>query len=78
MLDTTVLIDAERSPIDLDALIADDDQPAVAVITIAELAVGVEISAASVARRDERSSPTSWQVFRSSATTSMAPEPIQV
>ncbi len=44
LLDTTVLVDAERSGIDLDALIADDDQPAVAAITIAELGVGVEIS----------------------------------
>jgi len=44
LLDTTVLIDAERSGFDLDALIADDDQPAVSAITIAELGVGVEIS----------------------------------
>jgi len=30
--------------LDLDALIADDDEPAVAAITIAELGVGVEMS----------------------------------
>lgn len=41
MLDTNVLIDAERSALDLEALIADDDEPAVAAITIAELGVGV-------------------------------------
>ena len=44
MLDTNVLIDAERSALDLDNLIADDDEPAVAAITIAELGVGVEIA----------------------------------
>ena len=44
MLDTNVLIDAERSVLDLDALIADDDEPAVAAITIAELGVGVEVA----------------------------------
>lgn len=44
MLDTNVLIVAERSAFDLDSLIADDDEPAVAAITIAELGVGVEIA----------------------------------
>ncbi|MDQ3312884.1 MAG: PIN domain-containing protein [Actinomycetota bacterium] len=44
LLDTSVLIDAERSALDLDALIADDDEPAVAAITISELGVGVEIA----------------------------------
>lgn len=44
MLDTKVLIVAERSAFDLDSLIADDDEPAVAAITIAELGVGVEIA----------------------------------
>lgn len=42
LLDTNILIDAERSALDLDGLIADDDEPAVAAITIAELGVGVE------------------------------------
>jgi tRNA(fMet)-specific endonuclease VapC len=45
VLDTNVLIDAERSALDLDGLIAADDQPAVAAITIAELGVGVEMAA---------------------------------
>ena len=44
LLDTNVLIEAERAALDLDALIADDDEPAVAAITIAELGVGVEIA----------------------------------
>jgi tRNA(fMet)-specific endonuclease VapC len=44
LLDTNVLIVAERSAFDLDSLIADDDEPAVAAITIAELGVGVEIA----------------------------------
>jgi tRNA(fMet)-specific endonuclease VapC len=39
-----VLIAAERTAGDLDALIADDDEPAVAAITIAELGIGVEIA----------------------------------
>jgi tRNA(fMet)-specific endonuclease VapC len=38
------LVGAERSPLDLDGLIADDDDPAVAAVTIAELGVGVETS----------------------------------
>lgn len=52
LLDTNVLIDAERSALDLDTLIADDDEPAVAAITIAELGVGVE--AATGKRRQAR------------------------
>jgi hypothetical protein len=36
LLDTSTLTDAERVLADLDALIADDDEPAVAAITIAE------------------------------------------
>ena len=44
LLDTNVLIEAERTSIDLDALIADDDEPAVAAITIAELGVSVEMA----------------------------------
>lgn len=39
-----MLIDAERSAFDLDSMIADHDQPAVAAITIAELGVGIEIA----------------------------------
>ena len=39
-----MLIDLERTAFDLDTVIADDDEPAVAAITIAELGVGVEIS----------------------------------
>ena len=41
VLDTTFLIDAERTSSVLDALIDDDDDAAVAAITIAELRVGV-------------------------------------
>ena len=44
LLDTSVLIDAERSGADLDDLIDDEDEAAVAAITIAELGVGVEIA----------------------------------
>jgi tRNA(fMet)-specific endonuclease VapC len=40
LLDTTFLVDADRSRASLDELIADDDEVAVAAITIAELLVG--------------------------------------
>jgi tRNA(fMet)-specific endonuclease VapC len=38
------LIDVERDGFDLDDLIGDDDEPAIAAITVAELGVGVEIA----------------------------------
>ena len=41
LLDTTFLVDADRSKASLDDLIADDDEVAVAAITVAELLVGV-------------------------------------
>ncbi len=40
LLDTTFLIDAERSGSDLDEVIEDDDDVAIAAITVAELRVG--------------------------------------
>ena len=44
LLDTTFLIDAERSDAELDAVIDDDDDVAIAAITVAELAVGVQLA----------------------------------
>jgi tRNA(fMet)-specific endonuclease VapC len=44
LLDTTFLIDAERADIDLDAVIREHDDVAIAAITVAELAVGVELA----------------------------------
>ena len=44
LLDTTFLVDAERAGDRLDDLIADEDDVAVAVITIAELNVGIELA----------------------------------
>jgi len=41
LLDTTFLVDAERANRDLGASIDDDDEVAIAAITIAELRVGV-------------------------------------
>jgi tRNA(fMet)-specific endonuclease VapC len=41
LLDTTFLIDVERGGVDLDEVIADDDDVAIAAITLAELRVGV-------------------------------------
>lgn len=39
-----MLIAAERGEFDLDRLIADDDEPAIAAITVAELGVGIEFA----------------------------------
>lgn len=39
-----MLIEVERDGFDLDELIDDDDEPAIAAITIAELGVGVEVA----------------------------------
>ena len=44
LLDTTFLVDAERAGDELDDLIADEDDVAVAAITVAELRVGVELA----------------------------------
>ncbi|MCB0975634.1 MAG: PIN domain-containing protein [Actinobacteria bacterium] len=44
LLDTTFLIDAERSDAELDLWIADDDDVAVAALTLAELRVGALLS----------------------------------
>jgi tRNA(fMet)-specific endonuclease VapC len=44
LLDTIVLVHRERSSLDLDDLIQDDDEPAIAAITVAELGVGVELA----------------------------------
>lgn len=52
ILDTTVLISAERSTRRLNHLIGDDDDIAIAAITAAELLVGVEL--ADDARRPAR------------------------
>jgi tRNA(fMet)-specific endonuclease VapC len=41
LLDTTFLVDAERTGTSLDELVDDDDEVAVAAVTIAELTVGV-------------------------------------
>ena len=44
LLDTTFLIDIERDDHDLDAWIDDDDDVAMAAVTVAELQVGVELA----------------------------------
>lgn len=46
LLDTTFLVDADRGTVDVDDLIGDDDDVAIAAITLAELTVGVELAAA--------------------------------
>jgi tRNA(fMet)-specific endonuclease VapC len=44
LLDTTVLIDAEREPAAVDEVIADDDDTAIAAVTVAELQVGAALA----------------------------------
>lgn len=44
LFDTTFLIDAERGDEEIDRLIADEDDVAIAAITAAELLVGVELA----------------------------------
>lgn len=44
LLDTTFLVDAERGGLDLDVVIDDEDDVAVAAITVAEMLVGVELA----------------------------------
>ena len=44
LLDTTFLVDIERDDHDLDAWIDDDDDVAMAAVTVAELQVGVELA----------------------------------
>lgn len=51
LLDTTFLIDAERGTTDVDDLIGDDDDVAIAAISLAELTVGVESAAQQRSRR---------------------------
>lgn len=46
LLDTTFLIDAERGGVDLDDVIDDDDDVAIAAVTVAELLVGVKLASA--------------------------------
>lgn len=52
LLDTTFLIDAERGDVDIDQVIDDEDDVAIAAVTIAEMLVGVGL--ASGKRRDAR------------------------
>jgi tRNA(fMet)-specific endonuclease VapC len=47
LLDTTFLIDTERDSGDLDVVLGDEDDVAVAAITVAELLVGVELASES-------------------------------
>lgn len=44
LLDTTLLVDAERGGIDLDGAIDDEDDVAIAAVTVAELLVGVRLA----------------------------------
>jgi tRNA(fMet)-specific endonuclease VapC len=45
-LDTTFPVDVERRAGDLDAVLADDDDVAIAAVTVAELLVGVALAGA--------------------------------
>ncbi len=51
LLDTTFLVDANRRGGQLDSLVADDDDVAIAAVTVAELLVGVELSSGKARRQ---------------------------
>jgi len=53
LFDTTFLVDADRSGDEFDTVVGDDDDAAIAAITIAELQVGVALSTGK-ARRDRQ------------------------
>lgn len=44
LLDTTFLVDAERGDVELDELIGDEDDVAIAAVTVAELTVGIHLA----------------------------------
>ena len=54
LLDTTFLIDAERETGDIDAQIDDEDDVAIAAISVAELLVGVELASPPVREARQR------------------------
>jgi tRNA(fMet)-specific endonuclease VapC len=54
ILDTGVLIAAERGGVELDTVVADDDDAAIAALTVAELLTGVELA-------DDRNKPRRQQ-----------------
>ncbi|HSJ44822.1 MAG TPA: hypothetical protein VK923_09095 [Euzebyales bacterium] len=60
LLDTTVLIDAERDPAAVDEVIADDDDTAIAAVTVAELQVGASLATAADGRPARRTSTPWW------------------
>ncbi len=51
IVNSSVLVAVERSDIDLAEALEDDDQPAVAAITLAELLVGIELGEGAHRRR---------------------------
>jgi tRNA(fMet)-specific endonuclease VapC len=53
ILDTTILVDAERGGGALDAAVGDDDDIAVAAVTVAELRLGVNLTKGRRRRRRE-------------------------
>jgi tRNA(fMet)-specific endonuclease VapC len=63
LLDTTFLIDAERVGDELDDVIDDNDDVAIAAITVAELRDGVELSQARRGLAGRSFLPTFSQTF---------------
>lgn len=60
LLDTTFLIDAERDGIELDAAIDDEDDVAVAAVSVAQILVGVELASANIVQEEKLSSVMSF------------------
>ena len=54
LLDTTLLIDAERGVGGIEEQLWDDDEPAIAAVTLAELGVGVDLATGRARARRKR------------------------
>ncbi|HEU4320824.1 MAG TPA: hypothetical protein VFS66_12150 [Acidimicrobiia bacterium] len=61
LVDTTFLTDTERDSGDLDAALDDEDDVAVAAITVAELLVGAELASKLAVKTGDISS-TTWSI----------------
>jgi tRNA(fMet)-specific endonuclease VapC len=70
MLDTAVLVTAERETTTLDELLQDDDDVAIAAVTAAELLAGIKLADASRHAARSALSRTCWPQSRSRITTS--------
>jgi hypothetical protein len=76
ILDTGVLIVAERSTLDLGSVIGDDDDVVIAAISVAELYAGIELADGETAPGDQHSSHTCSNSYPLSSMTSRSRKPM--